>query len=182
MGNLDKELKRYFKSEEFDKKVIEAIKKNPSKAKGIKSEKEAVDVANRLKERILTELMLLSASSASAQKSSERYEDPHIGDNTIKISNPIIITENDKVYFEIMLNLEGEGARKKSISPNQSGLRSILLLYDTGYSEPIKGRLPYTKTSSGIKKAKKFWAGSGYINTAITAFNSSEKHAKAIRK
>lgn len=167
MGILDAELEKFGKSEKFKKLVNQEIK-NGKISGGSNLKKlniEAVEkVTARLKE-------ILEEEISYVETNDPRLRNPLVKEDAITISKPTPIEIGGDMYYEVIVSLDGPSVRKKSISPNGGGLKNVLLLYDTGYSHPIMGRLPYKIENEEKVVARRNIPSTGFISKAIDKFN-----------
>lgn len=175
MGILDSELDRFSKTKKFQNLVSEKMKDGAIKpsifADGNVTAK-VVEAAERLKDILNEEINRVQAEDPS-------LKNPLVRDDAIIISEPEIIEQPDGIYYQVTVSLSGDSVRKESISPNSGGLDNVLLLYDTGYANPIKGNLPYKVIDGKRITARRNISYTGFINRAIERFNS-EKSGVAV--
>lgn len=177
--SLESELKKLAKSKEFQELCLEEFKSGnvtitESSISSGGNMSEAKDAANKLKDILYERIR-----SNEVQPG----QNPLVDNNAINISKPKTTTMSDGTpAIELTVSLDGPSVRKQSISPNQSGLENVLALYDTGYSHPIKGKLPYKVVDGKTIRARRNIVGTGFIDKAIEQFNNSTPdYIKAIR-
>ena len=177
--SLESELKKLAESKEFQELCLKEFRSGnvtitESSMSSGGNMSVAKDAANKLKD-ILYERILSNEVQPG--------QNPLVDNNAINISKPKTTTMSDGTpAIELTVSLDGPSVRKQSISPNQNGLENVLSLYDTGYSHPIKGRLPYKVVDDKTIRARRNIVGTGFIDKAIEQFNNSTPdYIKAIR-
>lgn len=162
MWSLEAELAKYAKSKAFKAAAAQAVK--DGKVSGAADKKEAEKTAKRFKE-------ILEEEIASVEANDPSLRNPLVGSDAISLSSPELVEIDGTSYYKIIVSLDGPSVRKESISPNQEGLDNVLLLYDTGYSHPIMGRLPYKFVGEEKVIARRNIPATGFIGKAIDRFN-----------
>lgn len=168
MGILDVELEKFSKGKKFERLCRQLFKGENitgSVKANIAQKQNAQNAAARFKQ-------ILEEEISNVQKNDPRIKNPLVGADAIIVGKPKIVQTKDTISYGIIVSLNGASTHKESISPKSNGLNNVLILYDTGYSHPIMGRLPYKVINGEVVAARRNISPTGFIEKAIERFNS----------